>query len=276
MYEIVSKRDLAPKIKQLEIMAPLVSKKAMAGQFVILRINEKGERIPLTIQDWSPGKGTVKLVVLEIGKTTMQLNALREGDRLLNFVGPLGKPTEIERYGTVVCVGGGVGTASIYPMARALKEAGNKVISIMGAKTAELLIFEGEMKGFSDEIYITTDDGSKGQRGFVSDALKKLIEEGRQIDRVIAVGPVPMMKAVAKVTKPHGIKTIVSLNPIMVDGTGMCGCCRVEVGGETKFACVDGPEFDAHSVNFDSILARNERYCKEEKAALEGCKNRHG
>jgi len=272
MYEIVSKEVLAPKIKQLEIMAPQVAKKARPGQFVVLRIDEKGERIPLTIQDWSPEKGTVSVVVLEIGKTTKQLNSLKEGDRLLNFIGPLGKPTEIEKYGTVVCVGGGVGVASIYSIARAMKEAGNKVISIIGAKTAELLIFEREMKDFSYALHVTTDDGSKGQRGFVSNALNKLIEEGRDIDRVIAVGPVLMMKAVAEVTKPHGIKTIVSLNPIMVDGTGMCGCCRVEVGGETKFACVDGPEFDAHLVNFDILRARNDRYINEEKAALHRCK----
>lgn len=276
MYEIVSKRDLAPAIKQLEILAPLVAKKARPGQFVVLRVDEKGERIPLTIQDWSPEKGTVNVVVLEIGKTTKQLNSLGVGDRLLNFIGPLGKPTEIEKYGTVVCVGGGVGIASIYPIARALKDVGNKVVSIIGAKTSELLIFEEEIKGFSDELHVTTDDGSKGQRGFVSNALKKLIEEGWNIDRVIAVGPVLMMKAVADVTKPRGIKTIVSLNPIMMDGTGMCGCCRVEVDGETKFACVDGPEFDAHLVNFNILLARNERYLKEEKAALERCKIQGG
>jgi ferredoxin--NADP+ reductase len=272
MYEIVSRKDLTPTIKQFEVRAPQVARKAKPGQFVVLRIDERGERIPLTIQDWSPEGGTVKVVVLEIGKTTKQLNSLKAGDRLLNFIGPLGKPTEIEKYGTVVCVGGGVGIASIYPIARAMKEAGNKVISIIGAKTAGLIIFEKDMEKFSDELHITTDDGSKGQRGFVSNALKKLIDEGRRIDRVIAVGPVLMMKAVAEVTRSYGIKTIVSLNPIMVDGTGMCGCCRVEVGGETRFACVDGPEFDAHQVNFNILCARNERYLKEENVARERCK----
>jgi ferredoxin--NADP+ reductase len=272
MYKITSKRALAPTVEQLEILAPLIAKNAKPGQFVVLRIDQKGERVPMTIQDWSPTKGTVDVVVLEIGKTTKRLNSLCVGDSLLNLIGPLGKPTEIEKYGTVVCVGGGVGIASIYPIARALKNASNKVISIIGAKTSELLIFEDEIKGFSDELHVTTDDGSKGQRGFVSDVLKKLIEEGRNIDRVIAVGPVPMMKAVADVTKPNGIKTIVSLNPIMLDGTGMCGSCRVELGDETKFACVDGPEFDAHLVNFEILLARNERYLKEEKVALERCK----
>ncbi|MEW6221867.1 MAG: sulfide/dihydroorotate dehydrogenase-like FAD/NAD-binding protein [Candidatus Hadarchaeota archaeon] len=272
MYEITSKMDLAPNIKQLKIMAPQVARKARPGQFVVLRMHEQGERIPLTIQDWSPEDGTVSVVVLGIGKTTKQLNALKKGDHLSNFIGPLGKPTDIEKYGAVVCVGGGVGIASIYPIARSMKKAGNNVVSIIGAKTAELLIFEEEIKGFSDELHIATDDGSKGQRGFVSDVLKKLIDDGRHIDRVIAVGPTLMMKAVAEVTRPKGIKTIVSLNPIMVDGTGMCGSCRVEVGGKTRFACVDGPEFDAHLVNFDQLNLRNLRYLADEKHSLERCK----
>ncbi|MEW6593087.1 MAG: sulfide/dihydroorotate dehydrogenase-like FAD/NAD-binding protein [Candidatus Hadarchaeota archaeon] len=272
MYAIVSKKDLAPNIKQLEITAAQVASKARPGQFVVLRTHEQGERVPLTIQDWSLERGTVSVVVLGAGKTTQQLNALKKGDRLSNFIGPLGKPTDIEKFGTVVCVGGGVGIASIYPIARALKESGNRVISIIGAKTAELLIFEEEIKGFSDELHIATDDGSKGQHGFVSGVLKKLIDEGRSLDRVIAVGPTLMMKAVAEVTRPKGIKTIVSLNPIMVDGTGMCGSCRVEVGGKTRFACVDGPEFDAHLVNFDQLNVRNLRFVPDEKHSLERCR----
>jgi len=272
MYEIVSKKDLTPTIKQFEIRAPEVARKARPGQFVVLRIDEKGERVPLTIQDWSTKRGTVTIVVLEAGKTTKQLNSLKAGGSLLNFIGPLGKPTEIKKYGAVVCVGGGVGTASIYPIARAMKEVGNKVITIIGARTKELLIFEKDLEGFSDELHVTTDDGSKGHHGFVSDVLKKIIGESGRIDRIVAIGPVLMMKVVADLTRPSGIKTIVSLNPIMVDGTGMCGCCRVEVGGETKFACVDGPEFDAHQVNFDILLARNKRYLKEEKLAMERCR----
>jgi len=268
MYKIVAKKDLAPTVKQFEILAPLVAKKAKPGQFVVVRIDEKGERIPLTIVNRSPDRGTVMIVVLEAGKTTKQLNSLNEGDHLMNFIGPLGNPAEIRKYGTVVCIGGGVGIACIYPEARALKEAGNKVISIIGARTQELLIFEKEIEDTSDEFYVTTDDGSKGHRGFVSDILRKLIDERRRIDLVIAVGPVIMMKVIADLTKPHRIRTVVSLNPIMVDGTGMCGSCRVEVGGETKFACVDGPEFDAHLVDFDLLMARNKRYLREEGLTL--------
>ena len=268
MYEIVSKKDLAPTIKQFEILAPLVAKKAKPGQFVVLRVEEKGERIPLTVVDRSD-EGTITVVVLGAGKTTKRLNSLAEGDHVLNCIGPLGNPAEIKRYGTVVCIGGGVGIACIYPEIRALKEVGNEVISVIGARTRELLIFENEIEEISDEFYITTDDGSKGLRGFVSDVLRKLLEERRRVDAVIAVGPVHMMKVIADLTKPHGIKTIVSLNPIMVDGTGMCGSCRVEVGGETKFTCVDGLEFDAHLVNFDLLLARNERYLVEERLSLE-------
>ncbi len=268
MYRIVAKKDLAPTIKQFEILAPLIAKKARPGQFVVVRMEEKGERIPLTIVDRSPDRGTVTVVVLEAGKTTKQLNSLNKGDHLLNFIGPLGNSAEIKKHGTIVCIGGGVGIACIYPEARALKEVGNKIISIIGARTRELLIFEKEIEETSDEFYITTDDGSKGHHGFVSDILRKLIDERRRIDLVIAVGPVIMMKVIADLTRPHHIRTIVSLNPIMVDGTGMCGSCRVEVGGETKFACVDGPEFDAHLVDFDLLMARNKRYLREEGLAL--------
>ncbi len=269
MPEIISKIDLAPTIKGFEIKAPLVAKKAKPGQFVIVRIDEKGERIPLTLNDWFPEKGTIRIVALEAGLTTKRLNSMKEGDRIANLIGPLGKPAEIGRYGTVVCVGGGVGIACIYPEVRAFKLAGNEVISIIGARTKELLIFEKEIKEFSDEVYITTDDGSYGEKGFVSDVLKRVIEDGRRIDLVVAVGPIPMMRAVAEVTRPYKIKTIVSLNPIMVDGTGMCGSCRIEVGGKTKFVCVDGPEFDAHLVDFDLLTLRNRRYLQEERLALE-------
>ncbi|MHC1566428.1 MAG: sulfide/dihydroorotate dehydrogenase-like FAD/NAD-binding protein [Candidatus Syntropharchaeia archaeon] len=268
-YEIVAAKRLAPTIKQLEISAPLVARKAKPGQFVILRIDEKGERIPLTITDLDAEKGTITIVVLEAGRTTKKLSRMEEGDSILNLVGPLGNPAEIKDYGTVVFVGGGVGIALIYPEIRAFKEAGNKVISIIGARTKDLLIFEEEIKENSDELYIATDDGSKGHHGFVSDVLRRLIEEKRKIDLVVAVGPVMMMKVVAEVTRPHGIRTIVSLNPIMVDGTGMCGSCRVEVGGETKFVCVDGPEFDGHLVDFDLLSLRNARYLEEEKVSLE-------
>lgn len=267
--EIITAKDLAPTIKLFEISAPLIAKKAEPGQFIILRIDEKGERIPLTITDFNANKGTVTVVVLEAGKTTKKLLTMKEGDYLLNCVGPLGNPAEIKNYGTVVCIGGGVGIALIYPEVRAFKEAGNKVISIVGARTRDLLMFEEEIKRKSDEFYITTDDGSKGHHGFVSDVLQQLIEENRKIDLVVAVGPVIMMKVVANVTRLRGIKTIVSLNPIMVDGTGMCGSCRVTVGGETKFVCVDGPEFDAHLVDFDLLMARNERYLEQEKLVLE-------
>lgn len=268
MYRIVKKTDLAPTIKKFEIYAPMIAKKAKPGQFVVIRIDEKGERIPLTLVDASPEKGTITIVALEVGKTTKKLNSMKEGDSIANIAGPLGHPAEIARYGTVACVGGGVGIACIYPEVKAFKKAGNYVISILGARTKEGLILKNEIKEFSDEFYVATDDGSEGFHGFVHLLLKKLIEEGKRFDLVVAVGPVPMMKAVAETTKPYSIKTIVSLNPIMVDGTGMCGCCRVEVGGKTKFACVDGPEFDAHQVDFDLLMVRNKRFVEEERLAL--------
>lgn len=268
MYRIVKKTDLAPNIKQFEIYAPLIAKKAKPGQFVMIRLEEKGERIPLTIVDTSPEKGTIKIASLEAGKTTKKLNSMKEGDCLANVAGPLGIPAEIAHYGKVACVGGGVGIACIYPEVKAFKMVGNYVVSILGARTKEGLILKKEIAEFSDELHVATDDGSEGFHGFVHLLLKKLIEEGKRFDLVVAVGPVLMMKAVAETTKPYGIKTIVSLNPIMVDGTGMCGCCRVEVGGKTKFACVDGPEFDAHQVDFDLLIARNRRFLEEERLAL--------
>jgi len=270
MYRIVAKKELTPAVKSLTIDAPLVAKNARPGQFIIVRIDEKGERIPLTIAELDVQRGTITTIFLEVGKTTRQLGSLNEGDAISDLAGPLGNPTEIKNYGRVVCVGGGVGVAPLYLVAKALKEAGNNVISIIGARTKELLIFEDEMKQASDELYIATDDGSKGHHGFVTDVLQELIAK-QKIDMVLAVGPTVMMRAVANVTKPHNIKTVVSLNPIMVDGTGMCGACRVTVGGETKFTCVDGPEFDAHLVDFGELMSRQRTYLEEEKVALERC-----
>jgi len=267
MFEIVEKKVLGPDIKLFRINAPDIAKKAKPGQFVIIRINETGERIPLTINDFDPRQGTITIVFQEVGKTTILLGRLNSGGFIEDLVGPLGRPTEIENFGKVVCVGGGVGTAVIYPVTRALYQAGNQVIGIIGARNKDLLIFEEEMKAFCHRLLITTDDGSKGIHGFVTDALKKILEE-EKIDRVIAIGPPIMMKFVAKTTQPFGVKTIVSLNPIMIDATGMCGVCRVNVGGETKFACVHGPEFDGHKVDFDLLIDRLNQYKEEEKIAL--------
>lgn len=250
----------------MKIKAPLVAKKAQPGQFIILRIDDKGERIPLTIADSNPEKGTVTIIFLEVGKTTKQLGTLNVGDSLQNFAGPLGMPSEVKKYGTVVCVGGGVGIAPLYPIVKALKEAGNYVISILGAKTKDLLLLEKEIQEFSDEFYIATDDGSKGQKGFVSDVLKQVIDK-QKVNMVMAIGPIIMMKVVSNLTKQYNIKTLVSLNPIMVDGTGMCGGCRVLIDGKTKFACVDGPEFDGHNVDYDNLMLRNRRFIHAEGEA---------
>jgi ferredoxin--NADP+ reductase len=269
LYRIIERQDLAPNVKLFRIETPFIARKAQPGQFVIVRIHEEGERIPLTVADFDREGGTITLIFQEVGKTTKMLGTFREGDEILDVVGPLGRPTEIEKYGTVVCVGGGVGIASVYPITRALKEAGNRVISIIGARSKNLLILEDEIREVSDELYITTDDGSYGRRGFVSDELKRLIEEGWKIDWSIAIGPAVMMRAVAETTRPYNIKTMVSLNSLMVDGTGMCGCCRVEVGGRTRFVCVDGPDFDGHQVNFKLLLSRQRIYLDEEKIALE-------
>lgn len=274
MNTIVTKRELAPRIKLIEIEAADVAEKAKAGQFVILRIDEEGERFPLTIVDWDKKKGTITLIFLEVGVSTEKLGALKVGDGLFDILGPLGKPSGIRKYGSLCVIGGGVGTASAFPIARAFKEAGSKVVSIVGAKTAGLLILENEMKKASDELFISTDDGSKAQKGFVSDVLKMLIEKGYAFDVVYAIGPTVMMRAVAETTRPYRIKTIVSLNPIMVDGMGMCGACRVSVAGQTRFACVDGPEFDAHLVNFGELLKRQMVYVTEEKVALQRLQGR--
>ncbi|PXF59822.1 MAG: sulfide/dihydroorotate dehydrogenase-like FAD/NAD-binding protein [Candidatus Methanogaster sp.] len=268
-FTILKKQELVPTLHRMDIAAPRVAEKAMPGQFVILRIDECGERIPLTIADFDAADGTVTLIFQEIGKTTCQLASLGAGDSIADLAGPLGCASTIEKFGTVVCVGGGVGIAPIFPIARGLMEAGNKVISIIGARSADILFWEERMKEASSELYVTTDDGTKGHHGFVTDIVQNVIESGEQVDRVIAIGPPVMMRAVAGVTKPFGIKTVVSLNPIMVDGTGMCGACRVLVGGVTKFACVDGPEFDAHEVDFTLLMSRLAMYLPEEREALD-------
>jgi len=272
VYKILEKQDLAESLKLFVIDAPKVAKKAKAGQFVIIRVNERGERIPLTIADFDREKGTVTIVFQEVGKTTRLLGTKKAGDTIQNFVGPLGNPTHIKKYGRVVCVGGGVGIAPVHPIARALKEAGNEVIGIIGARTKDLLFWEEKMREACTELLVTTDDGSYVRKGFVTDVLKEVIEERGNVDLVIAIGPLPMMKFVSLLTKDYGIKTIVSLNSIMVDGTGMCGACRVRVGGETKFTCVDGPEFDGHQVDFDEMGRRARIFYDEEQRALQVCK----
>jgi len=268
MYEILAAAFLAPDVKRLRIAAPRIARKQQAGQFVIVRVHEHGERIPLTIAD-SDAEGGVTLIVQGIGKTTRLLNSLEAGDAVLDVVGPLGQPSEAKRFGSVVVLGGGVGTAIAYPTAKALHAAGNCVIAILGARTRELVILENEVRAISDETYVMTDDGSCGERGLVTHKLEQLLAAGRTIDRVVAIGPLPMMRAVAETTRPRGIPTVVSLNPIMVDGTGMCGGCRVLVGGASRFACVDGPEFDAHQVDFDMLADRNRLYKQQEQRALQ-------
>jgi len=268
LYKIVKRQELSPGVKLFVVQASHIARKCQPGQFIILRIDETGERIPLTIADFSRTDGTITLIFQEVGYSTQQLGKLQVGDTILDVAGPLGKATEIKNYGTVVCIGGGIGVAPVYPIARAFHEAGNKVISIIGARNKDLLILEREMAAVSDQLIITTDDGSKGLKGFVTDPLKELINNKVTIDLVMAIGPVIMMKNVAAVTKPYAIKTLVSLNPIMVDGTGMCGGCRVSVGKENKFACVDGPEFDAHEVDFDGLLSRQRMYQEFERRAL--------
>jgi len=269
MFKILHAEFLAPGIKRFEIEAPRIANKYKPGQFIILRLYEQGERIPLTIEQADPGKGTIRLVVQSIGKTTNLLNSLNAGDTILNVVGPLGKPSEIENFGNVVVMGGGVGTAMAYPTAVALKRAGNRVISIVGARNKELVILERELREVSDSLMITTDDGTYADKGFVTDKLRQLIENGMRIDLVLAVGPIPMMRAVAEMTRKEKIRTIVSLNPIMIDGTGMCGGCRVLIDGKSEFACVDGPEFDAHRVDFSILVQRNSTYRDAEKKSLE-------
>jgi ferredoxin--NADP+ reductase len=271
MFKIVKKDQLAANMKRFELEAPLIANKYRAGQFIVLRIDEKGERIPLTVADCDRKTGTITLVFQEVGKTTLQLGKMNKGDCILDVVGPLGNPSEIERFGTVICIGGGTGIACIYPIAKELKKKGNRIISIIGARTKELLIYENELREVSDELIVTTDDGSYGMKGVVTDPLKEIVKK-EKIDRVVAIGPPIMMMFVCKTTKIYGIKTIVSLNPIMVDATGMCGACRVSVGGKTRFGCVDGPEFDGHEVDFELLMARLNQYKEEEKIALDNYK----
>ena len=270
MFNIRKKEILTPQTKLFVVDAPMIASKVQPGQFIVLRINEEGERIPLTVADFDREEGTLTLIFQEVGKSTFHLGTLEEGDAILDLVGPLGRASEVEDFGTVACVGGGIGVAPVYPIARALKKAGNRVISIIGARSKDLVILEKEMTGVSDEIYVTTDDGSYGKKAFVTQELERLIGENYKFGFSIGIGPVPMMKAFAMVTGKYGIMAKVSLNPIMVDGTGMCGVCRVSVGGKTRFACVDGPEFDASELDFDLLCARQQTYCDEEKESLDG------
>ncbi|MBI5118537.1 sulfide/dihydroorotate dehydrogenase-like FAD/NAD-binding protein [Candidatus Poribacteria bacterium] len=269
MHKIVRTDTLAPSMFLMEVEAPKIAEKRKAGQFIILRIDEKGERVPFTVADSDTKRGTITLIYQVVGKTTAQMSSLRAGDSLLDICGPLGQPTHIEKFGTVCCIGGGTGIAIAYPIAKSLGQAGNKVLSILGARTKELLFYENEVRAISNELLICTDDGSYGQKGLVTDMLKQLIDRGEQLKLVVAIGPVPMMKFVARMTKEYNIHTIVSLNPIMIDGSGMCGCCRVSVGGATKFVCVDGPEFDAHQVDFELLTKRLASYREKEAQAYD-------
>lgn len=264
MHKILQKEDISQDVTKLIFEAPLIAHNAAPGQFIVLRIDEYGERFPLTITDTNKEEGSVEIIFQKLGTSTQKLGRLEAGESILDIVGPLGKSSEIKKYGTVVCVGGGVGTAEIFPEVRAYKEAGNKVITIVGARTKELLILLKELDSLSDELIVCTDDGSYGEKGVVTDPLKRVLDR-EKVDKVLAVGPIVMMKFVAKLTKEYNVKTTVSLNPIMVDGTGMCGSCRVTVGNEVKFACVDGPEFDAHLVDFEELQSRNSRFMEEEK-----------
>ena len=269
MYEILEKEVFSAVTKLIVVSAPDVAHKAQAGQFVVVRVVDEGERIPLTIADFDREQGTITMVFQEVGKSTIHLGTLQPGDSLASMTGPLGRPTEIENYGTVICVGGGVGIAPMYPIARELRAAGNHVISIIGARTRDLLFWEDKMGAVSDELIVCTDDGSYKRKALVTEPLKELLEGRNDVSRIWAIGPAIMMKFCCLTTKSFGVPTIVSLNSIMVDGTGMCGACRVEVGGKTKFVCVDGPEFDGHEVDWDLLLSRQRIYLPEEKLARE-------
>lgn len=269
MFRIVRKEVLSPAVKLLEIEAPYVARKAEPGQFVMLRINEEGERIPLTIADYDREKGTITIIFQEVGKTTTILGTLEKGDEILDFAGPLGRASELEGVRKAVVIGGGLGTAIAYPQAKKLHELGAEVDVITGFRNSSLILLENELKAVSNRLFITTDDGSNGNKGFVTDVLKKLLEEGNKYDLAIAIGPLIMMKMVSLLTKEYGIKTIVSMNPVMIDGTGMCGGCRVTVGGRIKFACVDGPDFDGHEVDFDEAMRRQAMYKAQEKKSMD-------
>lgn len=269
MFKIVSKQSLNPTVSRMVIEAPDIAKKALAGQFIILRVNDDGERIPLTVADYDREKGTVTIIYQIVGATTKLLDTKKEGEYISDFVGPLGKATELEGLKKVAVVGGGVGCAIALPVAKALKESGAEVHSVVGFRNKDLVILEDEFKAVSDKYVLMSDDGTAGEKGLVTDALKKLIESGEQYDEVITIGPLIMMKFVCKLTKEYGVKTIVSMNPVMIDGTGMCGGCRLTVGGETKFACVDGPDFDGHLVDFDEAMDRGSMYRDFERHAYE-------
>lgn len=269
MYDIVSAEFIAPDVKMFRIMAPPIANKHAAGQFVILRVHDNGERIPLTIADSDPQNGHITIIVQGIGRTTKDLNRLEQGDSILDIVGPLGMPTHIENWGSVVIVSGGVGTAEALPLARAMKAAGNQVVSIIGARTKELVIAEELMRGICDDVIITTDDGSYGIKGLVTTPLETALKSDAPPRMVLAIGPIPMMAAISELTRPYGIQTMVSLNTIMIDGTGMCGGCRATVDGETVFVCVDGPEFDGHKVDFEVLKQRGRMYHEQEKQSLD-------
>ncbi len=274
MAKILGKKLIrSPDVFYYRLDAPLIAKKAKPGQFVIIRLHEKGERIPLSLADINPEEGTISLIVMTVGKTTAEMATYKKGDNILDLCGPLGQPTHIEKVGRVILVGGGFGVAPLYPIARAFKAHGNKVVTVMGARSKDLLIYEKEMEQVSDKVLITTDDGSQGIKGVVTRALKQEIEENGA-DLVMAIGPAIMMKFVCETTKPFGVKTSVSLNPIMIDGSGMCGGCRVSVGGETKFACCEGPDFDGHLVDWDLLMNRQKMYLNKEKESFEAWKRR--
>jgi NAD(P)H-flavin reductase len=275
LYKILEKRELVPNIHLVKVSAPAVAKKARPGQFVIITVDEKGERIPITIADWDQEEGSVTIVFMEVGTTTQRFALLSAGDSIHSFVGPLGMPAHIENVGTVVCVGGCYGIAAMMPIARAMKEVGNKVISIIEARSKYLLFWEDELGKVSDQLIVTTGDGSYAPQGWIPDQLKQLFDSGEKVDLIFAIGCTYMMKLTSETSKPFGIKTVVHLNSIMVDGTGMCGCCRVSVGGETKFACVDGPEFDGHQVDWDVLLSRQRGYQDEEIRSLQEWETRN-
>jgi len=270
LYKILEKKEMAENtVCQLRVEAPRIARKAKPGQFVVLRANETGERIPLTMAGTDPETGAITLIFQVVGKTTALLRTLQVGDTIADVIGPLGKPSQIENLGTVVCVGGGTGVAVVYPITKAYKEAGNQVIAIIGARTKDLLILEDEMRAASHDLRVTTDDGSYGHHGFVTDVLRQILDKRKDVKLVVGIGPVPMMKFLCRLTKVCGVKTVVSLNPIMIDATGMCGACRVTVGGKTRFCCVDGPEFDGHEVDFDELVKRQRAYLTEEKLSMD-------
>jgi ferredoxin--NADP+ reductase len=270
VFRIIEKREMAERtVCEFKIEAPDIARKAKPGQFVVIRANETGERIPLTMAGTDLDVGTINIIFQVVGKTTAFLRSLGEGDEILDIIGPLGVPTHVEKLGTVICVGGGTGVAVMYPITKAYKEAGNHVIAIIGARTKDLLILEEEMKAASHDLRVTTDDGSYGHHGFVTDVLKQILDDRDNVKLVVGIGPVPMMKFLCKMTKEYDVKTVVSLNPIMVDATGMCGACRVSVGGRTRFCCVEGPEFDGHQVDFDELVKRQRAYLTEEKVSMD-------